>query len=42
MRYDDFKYLTNRNSSMMNEDRKMWDDLNQAFVTLEFPRELVW
>jgi myosin heavy subunit len=34
MRFDDFKYLTNRNSSAMNEDRKMWDELNKAFASL--------
>lgn len=42
LRFDDFKYLTNRNSVGMNEDKKMWDELNIALVSLGFSNELIF
>jgi myosin heavy subunit len=41
MRFDDFRYLTNRTSSSIHDDKEMWDDLVGAFTTLGFSQELV-
>lgn len=34
MRFDDFRFLTNRTTATMPDDKKMWDDLNKAFIIL--------
>jgi myosin heavy subunit len=34
MRFDDFRYLTNRTSASSPDDKKMWDDLNKSFISL--------
>jgi len=36
MRFDDFKYLTNRTTATVADDKNMWEDLNKAFISLDF------
>ncbi len=41
MRFDDFKYITNRTANSIADDKEMWDDLLAALKNLEFSQDLI-